>query len=101
MIKAFLILISLFNIIHSEVLKCGDKEIENCEQCGTGENSNTCIKCKDKHFLFFNNLYCLPCADKNYGQVGCGGNCKSTNLNEERIIECNLNDCKEGYYNLN
>ena len=101
MLRQLLILYYLFIIIQSKVLKCGDEEIENCEECGTGDNSNTCIKCKDKHFLFFNNLYCLPCDDEYYGQIGCGGNCKAINFNKERFVECNLNDCKTGYINLN
>ena len=33
-------------------LKCGENEIANCIECGTGEKADTCISCEDKHFLF-------------------------------------------------
>ena len=85
----------------SKNLKCDGLEIENCTQCGIGDTSNTCIECEDKHFLFFNNLYCLPCDHPIYGQIGCGGNCDSSRFIETRNVLCNENDCKEGYYNLN
>ena len=99
MVKNFLILCSLF--IFSFGLKCGEEEIENCEICGTGDNLNSCTKCIDKHFLFFNNLYCLPCNHKIYGQIGCKGNCDSSYFKETRFVFCNQNDCEDGYYNLN
>ena len=86
---------------YSNSLKCGEVEIENCIQCGTGDASNTCVQCKDKHFLLFHNLYCIPCDDQTYGQIGCGGNCDSSRYIETRNIFCNENDCKEGYYYLN
>ena len=85
----------------SDVLKCGDQQIKDCEKCGSGDASNTCIQCKDKHFLFFHNYYCLPCDDPLYGQTGCGGNCDGSRYNETRNVLCNENNCKEGYYNLN
>ena len=62
---------------------------------------DTCIECKSKYFLFFNNLLCLACDDKIYGQVGCGGNCDSSNYIVTRNVFCEENGCKEGYYNLN
>ena len=95
----FFILNFLFS--NADVLKCGEEEIENCSKCGTGEKANTCIECKDKHFLFFHNLICLPCDHSIYGQVGCGGNCDATNYETTRNVLCNENDCKEGFYNLN
>ena len=54
-----------------DVMKCGDEVIENCVKYGTGEESNTGTQCKDKHFPFFHNLFCIPCDDPLYGQVGC------------------------------
>ena len=56
----FLYSILIFNFCKSDILKCGEEEIENCSICGEGD---TCNICKDKHFQFFNNLFCLPCND--------------------------------------
>ena len=91
-------IISFFNI--SYTLKCGKEDIENCLECGSGDKANECIICKDKHFLFFNNLYCLPCNDSFYGQIGCEGNCDATNYLEKRNVFCDKDGCKEGFYNL-
>ena len=103
MTKEVLIFIYLIYSIPniSKALKCGNQKIENCQKCGSGDASDTCIQCKDKYFLFLNNYYCLPCDDPIYGQIGCGGNCDGSRFNETRIALCNKNDCKEGYYNLN
>jgi len=90
---------SFFNI--SYTLKCGEEDIENCLECGSGDKANECIKCKDKYFLFFNNLYCIPCNDSLYGQIGCEGNCDATNYLETRNVFCYEDGCKEGFYNLN
>ena len=84
-----------------DVMKCGDEVIENCHKCGTDDKKNTCAQCKDKHFPFFNDLFCIPCDDPLYCQVGCGGNCDATNYLDTRNIICEKNGCKEGYYNLN
>ena len=96
-----LIFCFILNLIYfkSNSLKCGGEEIENCEKCGTGEKANTCIECKDKYFLFFNNLYCIPCNDPLYGNVGCVGSCDSTNYLKDSNIMCN--ECKEGFFKLN
>ena len=83
------------------VKKCGDEVIENCAQCGTDDKADTCIECNDKHFLFFHNLFCIPCDDPLYGQVGCGGNCDATDYLETRNVICEKDGCKEGYYYLN
>ena len=93
----------LLNLILCRVdaMKCGDEVIENCVKCGTGDKANTCIECNDKHFLFFNNLFCLPCDDPLYGQVGCGGNCDATDYLETRNVFCEKDGCKEGFYYLN
>ena len=100
--KNILLLYYILSLIicKSNALKCWEEEIDNCLQCGTGEASNTCLKCKDKHFLFFNNMFCIPCDDPTYGQIGCGGNCDSSRYNEFRNVLCEENACKEGYYNL-
>ena len=60
----------LFLFSKSIALKCGEEEIENCAKCGEGDKANTCIECNEKHFLFFNNLLCLPCDHPIYGQAG-------------------------------
>ena len=65
-------------------IKCFSHTIKNCEKLD--ENKNQCTKCKDNHFLFFHNVYCLPCDDKNYGQVGCGGNCNSSEFENDRFV---------------
>ena len=84
--------------------KCKRHNIENCEIYGKdsdGKEIDICIKCKDNYFLFYNNLYCLPCNDSLYGQVGCEGNCDASNYLQTRNVICNKNDCRDGYYNLN
>ena len=85
----------------SHALKCGKEKIENCTKCGTGDSVNSCGQCNDKYFPVINNLYCLPCGDPIFGQIGCEGNCNSSNILNDRLVMCNENDCKEGYYNLN
>ena len=84
----------------SNASKFYEEEIENCDQCGTGNSANICMKCKEKFFPVLSNLFCLAGDDPLYRQVGCGGNCDATNYLKERNIKCNKNDCKEGYFNL-
>lgn len=81
-------------------LKCSSNTIENCIELGQNGNLTYCKKCKEKHFLFFHDLYCLPCDHKYYGQIGCGGNCNSSSYKLDRVVYCE-NKCKEGYYYLN
>ena len=101
--EIFLIIFYLLNFITNkqEVLKCGEQFIENCLKCGAGENKDSCVLCKPNHFLFFHNLFCLPCDDEIYGQVGCGGNCDGSRYNETGFVFCEENGFKEGYYNIN
>ena len=89
------ILIFVTQIIN---FKCFENTIKNCEVIDE-INQNRCEKCEDKHFLFFNNLLCLPCDDKYYGQMGCDGNCDSSRFENDRLVYCN-DECKEGFYNL-
>ena len=89
-------LIFLTQIIN---FKCFENTIKNCEVIDE-INQNRCEKCEDKHFLFFNNLLCLPCDDKYYGQIGCDGNCDSSRYENDRFVYYN-DKCKEGFYNLN
>ena len=90
----FLIILTL--IIN---LKCFEHTIKNCEKIDK-TNINRCEICEDKYFLFYNNLFCLPCDDKYYGQIGCDGNCDSSRYENDRFVYCN-DECKEGFYNLN
>ena len=101
--KRFFIFCCLFILVinKTSVLKCGEEQIDNCLECGKGELSNTCAKCKDKYFLFFHNLYCVACNNSTYGQVGCGGNCDGSRFSTDRFVYCNKDDCEEGFYNLN
>ena len=67
-----LLVILLSNIIltsNSEV-ECNGTTTEHCSKCSTGDDSDSCSSCDDKHFLFFNNLLCIPCNDSTYGQIG-------------------------------
>ena len=89
-----LLLVIIFN------LQCGNEEIDHCLQCGTGENSDICVQCENKYFLFFNNHLCIPCDHKIYGNIGCGGNCDGSKYKEIGNVLCEENKCKEGYYNL-
>lgn len=95
----YLIIYYLFLLLFSKsnTLKCGEKEIENCLQCGSGVNNNTCIKCIDKYLLFDDNntnrkcYYCLyeikDCEKCHY------------NLSNSKII---CDKCLDGYkYNIN
>ena len=81
-------------------LQCGEEVIEHCIQCGIEENSDSCVQCEENHFLFFNNLLCLPCDHPIYGNIGCGGNCDGSKYKEIGNILCDENNCKEGYYNI-
>ena len=81
--------------------KSDSKKIDHCLEYNTGENSDSCSICEDKYFQFFNNLFCLPCNDTTYGQIGCEGKCDGTNYKKTRNVFCEEDGCKEGYFNLN
>lgn len=98
LILIFLLIIKFLEIIN---LQCGKQDIPNCIKCGIGEESDTCIQCEDKYFLFFKNLLCLKCNDALYGNIGCEGNCDGANYEYSKNIICEENGCKEGYYNDN
>ena len=91
-IHLFILLVQLINF------QIFAQTIENCAEFDT--NTKTCSKCEDKYFPFFHNLLCLPCDDKNYGQIGCGGNCDSSRYDNDRFVYCAENECKEGFYYL-
>ena len=101
--KQFLIVLSLIVLVknNSNVLKCGEQEIENCIECDKGSTLGACAKCQDNYFLFFHNLMCIACNNETFGQIGCEGNCDGSRFTTDRFAYCNKDDCKEGYYNLN
>ncbi len=87
--------IILFFLISNVLpLKCGENEIDNCLQCGEGENSSKCSLCEDKYFLVLGGEKCISCNDEYLGQIGCDGNCHL--MKSERNIFCDK--CKEEYY---
>ena len=85
----FILLIQIIN------LNCASHTVKNCEKYDLENHS--CTKCNDKYFPLFHNLFCLPCDDKEYGQVGCGGNCDSSSFENDRFVYCEENKCKEGF----
>ena len=88
----FIFLIQIL-ILHSFA-----QTIPNCEEFDP--NTSTCLKCQDKYFPLFNNLFCIPCDYKDYGQVGCGGKCDASRYENDRFAYCEKNGCKEGYYEV-
>ena len=86
-------------LIYLNSLNCSNTTILNCNELNP--NTNTCSKCQDKYFPLFHNLFCLPCDDKDYGQIGCGGNCDSSQYENDRFVYCENNSCKEGFIGLN
>ena len=91
-------LILLLLLIESYALKCQENTIENCIECGTGENSDKCSVCQEKYFLALDGEVCIKCDDAYYGMVGCSGTC--TLIKENANVKCQENSCKEGYYEL-
>ena len=79
----FLIYLLIFKVNN---LQCGNKEIDHCVECNIRIDKNSCKRCEEKHFLFFDNSLCIPCNDSTYSQFG--------------NFQCN-GVCEEGYYNLN
>lgn len=96
-----LLLTIIINISKFSSLECNDQLIDHCTQCNSGDNSDSCAKCEEKYFPFFNDLLCLPCDDAIYGQSGCKGKCDATNYIIQRNVMCELGSCKEGFYYMN
>ena len=99
----FSLLLFLSNLIfisNSEV-ECDGTILEHCSKCSTGDDSDACATCDDYYFPFLSDLYCLPCNDSIYGQIGCKGKCDGTNYIDTRFAFCEKEGCAEGYYNLN
>ena len=89
-LNLLILFIELLNII------CSAHTIQNCKTFD--QNTNICEKCEDKYFPFYHNLFCIPCDDKDYGQIGCGGNCDGSRFENHGFAYCNKNECKEGFY---
>jgi hypothetical protein len=87
-----------FSNERTDVKRCGEERIENCKECGKGEESNSCSICEVDHFLLLENLLCISCTDPILGQVGCQGECDSSDYSNSGFAYCK--ECKEGYYNL-
>ena len=94
----FLFITLNFLLVEAFTRTCGEEEIDNCLQCGTGENSDSCAKCDNAHFPLLENLLCLPCDDPIYNQAGCEGECDSSSYSNSGFAYCN--NCKDGYYNV-
>ena len=100
---AYLLVLLVLNhyIFCGQSANCDGEIIEHCLECDPKDNYESCLKCEENHFLFFNNLLCLPCNHSIYGQIGCEGNCDGSNYRNTRMAFCEEGKCKEGYYNLN
>ncbi|MBO6243530.1 MAG: hypothetical protein J6O41_03055 [Clostridia bacterium] len=96
----FLLIVFTILIISVQNLTCGEEDIDHCLECGTGNKANSCAKCEDKYFPFLSDVLCLPCDHYLYGQTGCGGKCTKKNYVEQRMVFCEENGCKQGYYNI-
>ena len=77
---------------------CEDRLIDNCKECGKGNESNSCSICEAEHFPLLENLFCFACDDPLYGQEGCKGECKRIN-DTNNTLYVNCQDCKQGYFN--
>ena len=96
-LMSFVLILNLC-FIKASSIKCGDQQIDNCKECGQGEESNTCTTCEVEYFPFFENKLCIRCDDSIYGQIGCKGECISEDYFNLGFVYCK--ECKEGYYNL-
>ena len=83
----------LILVIEILCFNCFAHTVQNCENFD--QNTNICQKCEDKHFLLYHNLFCIPCDDKDYGQVGCGGNCDGSEFENHRFAYCNKMSAKK------
>ena len=91
-----LILILTIFFAGTNTLECGENQIENCKECSK-EVGDSCGICEPNHFPLLENLFCLPCNDPRYGQVGCKGECVRTNNTDSPFIYCT--ECEKGFFN--
>ena len=111
---SLLILLSLlicFNFSLAQI-ECSGNPIEHCDQCGSGNEADSCSLCEDKYFPILGGKLCIPCNDPILGNVACEGKC-SPNLNyiqesknlfepeEVKFSFCEEKGCKEGTFNEN
>ena len=79
--KIFLILLLNFLSLKVNTIQCGNNEISNCKECNlTDKEFNSCKTCEEGYFPVLENLYCLPCNDSLYGQIGCKSECDGSNF---------------------
>ena len=71
------ILVLLFYILFSS---CKGDEIDYCAEYNDGK----CVKCEEKCFLFENK--CYKCNDKEFGNIGCIGECDGTEYETKKIL---------------
>ena len=93
----FFILFTNLFLIKTEPLKCGEEQIENCQECDTS-NLNECAQCKTNYFPLLDNILCIACDDPIYGQIGCKGHCNPESYSQTGFALCN--ECKTGFYNI-
>ena len=98
MIKFFIFYFLYANLLLLKALECDGRNINYCKKCGEGMLSDTCTQCEKKSFPLFNNLACYKCDDEKYGQVGCIGECDSSQYISTKNTICK--EYKEGYYNV-
>ena len=97
--KIFVILLLSFLILKVNTIECGNNQIANCKECNSeNEEYNTCKTCEGGYFPILDNLFCLPCNDSLYGQIGWNGECDGSNFARSGFVYCN--ECKDGYYNV-
>ena len=97
-IFVLLSLIMIISIVNNSSLKCGEEEIINCKVCNDEDDFNSCGVCEKEHFPLLENKLCFPCNDSLYGQIGCKGECNSSDYSNSGFAYCQ--ECKEGFYNL-
>ena len=97
--KIFLLLSLNFLLLRVNTIECGNNEISNCKECNLEDKEFfSCKTCEEGYFPVLENLYCLPCNDSLYGQIGCKSECDGSNFAKSGFAYCE--ECKEGYYNV-
>ena len=97
--KIFEIFLLSFLILKVNTIECGNNQIANCKECNLEDKEfNSCKTCEEGYFPILENLFCLPCNDSLYGQIGCKGECDGSNFAKSSFPYCK--ECKDGYYKV-